>query len=63
MKKQAGRQGREKHPERARKGKRLKKNEEELRELQDNMNRKNIHIIGTPEGEEEDQVMENMFKK
>ena len=51
-----------KHPERARKGKRLKKNEEGLREMQDNMKRNNIHIIGTLEGEEE-QGIENLFEK
>ena len=43
-------------------GKRLKKNEEGLRELQDNMKQNNIHIIGIPEGEEE-QGIENIFEK
>ena len=33
--------------------KRLKKNEEGIRELQDNMKHNNICIIGIPEGEEE----------
>ena len=33
--------------------KRFRKNEEGLRELQDNMKCNNIHIIGIPEGEEE----------
>ena len=42
------------------KEKRLRKNEEGLREMQDNMKRNNIHIIGIPEGE---QVIENMFEK
>ena len=37
-------------------------NEEVSRELQDNMKCNNIHIIGTPEGEEE-QGIENLFKK
>ena len=32
--------------------KRLKTNEESLRELWDNVKRNNIHIIGVPEGEE-----------
>lgn len=32
--------------------KRLKTNEESLRELWDNVKRTNIHIIGVPEGEE-----------
>ena len=34
------------------KGKRLRKNEEGLREMQDNMKCNNLHIIGTPEGKE-----------
>ena len=34
-----------------------------VRELQDNMNRNNICIIGTPEGEEEEQRIENLFEK
>ena len=34
-----------------------------IRELQDNMKRNNIHIIGIPEGEEEEQGIENMFEK
>ena len=42
---------------------RLRKNEEVVRELQDNMKRNNIHIIGIPEGEEEEQGMENLFEK
>ena len=33
------------------KKKRLRKKEEGLREMQDNMKRDNIYIIGTPEGE------------
>ena len=33
------------------KEKRLRKNEEGLREMQDNMKPNNIHIIGIPEGE------------
>ena len=35
------------------KEKRLRKNEEGLREMQDNMKHNNIHILGTPEGEED----------
>ena len=31
--------------------------------MQDNMKRNNIRIIGTPEGEEEDQGIENLLKK
>ena len=43
--------------------KRLRKNEEGLREMQDNMKHNNIRIIGMPEGEEEEQGIENLFKK
>ena len=45
------------------KEKRLRKNEEGLREMQDNMKRNNIHIIGIPEKEEEEQGIENLFEK
>ena len=31
--------------------------------MQDNMKRKNICIIGIPEGEEEEQGIENLFEK
>ena len=31
--------------------------------MQDNMKRNNICIIGTPEGEEEEQGIENLFEK
>ena len=44
------------------KEKRLRNNEEGLREMQDNMKCNNIHIIGIPEGEEE-QGVENLFEK
>ena len=44
------------------KEKRLRKNEEGLKEMQDNMKHNNIHIIGIPEGEE-DQGRENLFGK
>ena len=44
------------------KKKRLRKNEEGLREMQDNMKHDNIHIIGIPEGEEEEQGIENLFE-
>ena len=33
------------------------------RELQDNMKHNNIRIIGIPEGEEEEQGIENLFEK
>ena len=45
------------------KEKRLRKNEEAIREMQDNMKRNNIHIIGIAEGEEEEQGIENLFEK
>ena len=41
---------------------RIKKNEETLRNLQDNFKRSNIRIIGVPEGEEEEQEMESLFE-
>ena len=31
--------------------------------MQDNMKRNNLHIIGIPEGEEEEQGIENLFEK
>ena len=31
--------------------------------MQDNMKRKNIHTIGIPEGEEEEQGIESLFEK
>ena len=37
----------------------LKKNEDRLRKLQDNFKHSNIYIIGVPEGEEEEQEIEN----
>ena len=40
----------------------FKKNEERLRNLQDNFKRSNIRIIGEPEGEEEEQEIENLFE-
>ena len=45
------------------KEKRLRKNEEGLREMQNNMKRNNIRIIGIPEGEEEEQGIEDLFEK
>ena len=45
------------------KEKRLRKNEDWLREIQDNMKHNNTHIIGIPEGEEEEQGIENLFEK
>ena len=42
---------------------RIQKNEERLRNLQDIFKCSNILIIGVPEGEEEEQEMENLFEK
>ena len=42
---------------------RIQKNEERLRNLQDIFQRPNIRIIGVPEGEEEQQKMENLFEQ
>ena len=44
-------------------GKRLKTNEESLRELWDNVKRTNIHIIGVPEGEEREKETEKIFQE
>ena len=41
----------------------FKKNEERLRNLQDISKRSNIQIIGVPEGEEEEQQIENLFEQ
>ena len=40
----------------------IKKNEDSLRNLQDNFKHSNIQITGVPEEEEEDQEMENLFE-
>ena len=45
------------------KEKRHRKNEEGLREMQDNMKHNNIRTIGIPEGEEEEQGIENLAEK
>ena len=42
---------------------RTRKNEERLRNLQDILKRSNIRIIGMPEGEEEEQKIENLFEQ
>ena len=39
------------------------KNEERLRNLQDILKHSNIRIIGVPEGEEEEQKIENLFEQ
>ena len=41
----------------------FKKNEEKLRNLQDILKRSNIQIIGVPEGEEEEQKIENLLEQ
>ena len=41
----------------------IRKNEEGLREMQDNMKCNNVRIIGITEGEEEEQGIENLFEK
>ena len=42
---------------------RIQKNEEGLRNLQDIFKRSNIRILGVPEGEEEEQTIENLFEQ
>ena len=42
---------------------RIQKNEERLRNFRDNFKWSNIQIIGVPEGEEEEQEVENLFEK
>ena len=42
------------------KEKRMKRNEDSLRDHWDNMKRNNIRIIGVPEGEERDRTRENI---
>ena len=41
----------------------FKKNEEWLRNLQDIFKRSNIRNVGVPEGEEEEQKIENLFEQ
>ena len=42
---------------------RIQKHEERLRNLQDILKCSNIRIIGVPEGEEEEQEIENLFEQ
>ena len=42
---------------------RIRKNEERLRNLQNILKRSNIRIIGVPEGEEEEQKIENLLEQ
>ena len=41
---------------------RIQKNEERLKNQWDNFKHSNIWIIGVPEGEEEEQEIENLFE-
>ena len=43
--------------------KRLKRNQECVRELWDNVKRTNVRIIGVPEGEEKEKGTEKIFKE
>ena len=45
------------------KEKRMKRNEDSLRDLWDNITRNNIHIIGVPEGEEREKGPEKKFEE
>ena len=42
---------------------RIQKNEEKLRNLQDNFKHSNVRIIGVPEREVEEQEIKNLFEK
>ena len=44
------------------KERRMKRNEDSLRDLWDNIKRNNIHIIGVPEGEEREKGPEKIFE-
>ena len=57
-----GLEGRKKHPTRQNEETRIRKNKERLRNLQDILKCSNIWIIGVPEGEEEEQKIENLFE-
>ena len=45
------------------KEKRMKRNEDSLRDLWDNIKRNNIHILGVPEGEEREKGPEEIFEE
>ena len=45
------------------KEKRMKRNEDSLRDHWDNINGNNIHIIGVPEGEEREKALEKIFEE
>ena len=54
---------RKKHSQNRMKNQKFKKSEESLRNLQGVFKCSNIQIIGVPEGEEGEQVIENLFEK
>ena len=45
------------------KKKRMKKSEDNLRDVWDNIKYSNIHIMGVPEGEEKEKGPEKIFEK
>ena len=45
------------------KAKRMKRNEDSIRDLRDNLKRNNIRIIGVPEGEEREKGPEKIFEE
>ena len=60
---QCGPEGRKKHSTEKNEETRIQKNEKRLRNLQDIFKHCNILIIGVPEGEEEEQQIENLFEQ
>ena len=63
MNQQFGRQHSGKHPNEQQKRKKNLKNENSLRSLWGIIKYNNIHIIGVPEEEEIEQVIENLFEE
>ena len=59
----SGAEGRKKYSTRTEWGSKNLKNEKRLRNLWDNFKHSNIRIIGVPEGEEEEQGIENLFEQ
>ena len=41
----------------------IKKQESNIRDLWDNIKQDNLHIMGNPEGEEKEKVIENIFEE
>ena len=56
-------EGSRKYPVRRAKRKKIKKAEDSLRDLQDNIKHNNICIIGAPEGEEREQGIDNLSEE